>query len=143
MESATAALWLAPDLGRRRNDTDGRYPPVKQKFDFTERGGCMPEPIDPEWGLCDHYLLPADYRDEDEDDYDDEWDDDDDEPPGASMARLAAEIEAGRAEVPRGWKLDRPAPGVLVWTTPSGRRYAFTLTGEYLPVPEPGPARAS
>lgn len=26
MEPATAALWLAPDLGRRRNDTDGRYP---------------------------------------------------------------------------------------------------------------------
>jgi hypothetical protein len=111
----------------------------------------MPEPIDPEWGLCDHDLLPAGYRDDDEDydDYDDEWDDyderydDDDEPLGASMARLAAEIEFGRAEVPRGWKLDRPAPGVLVWATPSGRRYAFTLTGEELPLPEPGPARAS
>lgn len=92
----------------------------------------------------DHNLVPADYRD-DEEDYDDEWDDydDDDEPLDASMARLAAEIEPGRAEVPRGWKLARPAPGVLVWTTPSGRRYASTLTGEYLPVPEPGPARAS
>jgi hypothetical protein len=52
------------------------------------------------------------------------------------MARVAAEIEAGRAEVPRGWKLDRPGPGILVWTTPSGRRYACTLTGEWLPVPK-------
>jgi hypothetical protein len=53
------------------------------------------------------------------------------------MARLAAEIEAGRAEVPRGWKLDRPSPGVLVWTTPAGRRYASDLAGEYVPLPEP------
>ena len=44
-------------------------------------------------------------------------------------------VEAGLAEVPRGWKLDRPAPGILVWTTPWGRRYASTLTGEPLPVP--------
>ena len=51
------------------------------------------------------------------------------------MAYLAAGIEAGLAEVPRGWKLDRPAPGILVWTTPWGRRYASTLTGEPLPVP--------
>jgi hypothetical protein len=108
----------------------------------------MPESNDPEWGLCDHYLSPADYRD-DEEDHDDEWDDygerydDDDEPLGASMARLAAEIELGRAEVPRGWKLDRPTPGILVWTTPSGRSYAFTLTGDELPLPEPGPARVS
>jgi hypothetical protein len=26
------------------------------------------------------------------------------------MARIAADIECGRAEVPRGWKLDRPSP---------------------------------
>jgi hypothetical protein len=103
----------------------------------------MLEPNDPEWGLCDHYLLPADYRDDDEEDYDDEWDedderdDDDEEPVGVSMARLAAEIKAGRAEVPPGWKLDRPSPRVLVWTTPAGRRYASTLTGEWLPVPDP------
>ena len=70
----------------------------------------MPEPIDPEWGLCDHSLVPADYRD-DEEDYDDEWDDYD-EPDGddewdgyddesevQSLARLAAEIEPGRATV--------------------------------------------
>jgi hypothetical protein len=110
------------------------------KFDPTERGGFMPEPIDDEWGLCDHGpFFPADYRDDD-DAYDEEWeedaelDDDDDEPLGASLARLASEIEAGRAEVPRRWKLDRPSPGVLVWTTPSGRRYAFDLTGEELPL---------
>jgi hypothetical protein len=54
--------------------------------------------------------------------YGDEW-------PMASMARLAADIEAGRAEVLRGWRLDRPGPRILVWTTPSGRRYASTLTG--------------
>jgi len=104
----------------------------------------MLEPNDPEWGLCDHYLLPADYRDDDEWDEDDERDDDDDdEPVGASMARLAAEIEAGRAEVPRGWQLDRPIPGVLVWTTPAGRRYASDLVGEWLPLPEASPGRPS
>ena len=51
------------------------------------------------------------------------------------MARVAAEIERGRAEVPRGWKLDRPSPEIIVWTTPSGRRYASTLTGDPLPLP--------
>jgi hypothetical protein len=65
----------------------------------------------------------------------DEFDEQDDEGPMEHLARVAAEIEAGRAEVPRGWKLDRPGPGILVWTTPAGRRYASTLTGEWLPVP--------
>jgi len=51
------------------------------------------------------------------------------------MARLAADIGRGRAEVPGGWKLDRPSPEVLVWTTPSGRRYASTRTGDPLPLP--------
>jgi hypothetical protein len=42
------------------------------------------EPINSEWGLCDHnVLLLADYRDDDED-YGEEWEDDaapdDDEP---------------------------------------------------------------
>jgi len=102
---------------------------------------------EPDWGLCDHNpLLLSDYQDDDED-YDDEWDDhdedeEDDEPPGAGMARLAAEIKAGRAQAPPGWRLDRPAPGVLVWTTPSGRRYAFDLTGEYLPLPGPAEPRS-
>jgi hypothetical protein len=80
------------------------------KFDSTERSGLMNEPNDAEWGLCDHYLLPADYRD-DEADYDDEWDDYDepdvdgewdgydDESEVQSLARLAAKIEPGRATV--------------------------------------------
>jgi hypothetical protein len=70
-----------------------------------------------EWGLCDRFPVYVDL----EDDYDDEWDDDDDEEwPLDHMARLAADIEAGRAEVPRGWTLERPGPRILVWTTPSG-----------------------
>jgi hypothetical protein len=104
------------------------------------------ESNDRDWGLCDHYPLALEIDDDDaEADYGDAWDefdeldDDDDEWPMAHMARVAADIEAGRAEVPRGWKLDRPAPGILVWTTPSGRRYASTLTGEWLLVPTVGP----
>jgi hypothetical protein len=105
----------------------------------------MIESNSPDWGLCDHFLLALDHDDDDdvEADYGDEWDesDEDDEWPLAPMARLAAEIEAGRAEVPRGWKLDRPGPGILVWTTPSGLRYATTLTGEWLPVPGQAPGQ--
>ena len=68
----------------------------------------MIEPNDAEWGLCDHHLLPGDYRD-DEEDYEaeedvgdqrdgyDEWDGYDDDAAAESMARLAAEIEPGRA----------------------------------------------
>jgi hypothetical protein len=105
----------------------------------------MPKPNDDEWGLCDHGpYLPADYRDDDEDE-DGEWyeydelddDDDDDDPIGASLGRLAAEVKAGRAELPARWKLDWSNPSVLVWTTPSGRRYAFDLAGEPVPLPEP------
>jgi hypothetical protein len=95
----------------------------------------MIESNSPDWGLCDHYLLGLDH----DDDVEDDSAEDDDEWPLAPMARLAADIEAGRAEVPRGWQLDRPGPGILVWTTPSGRRYATTLTGEWLPVPKAGP----
>jgi hypothetical protein len=91
----------------------------------------MIESNDQEWGLCDHYLVVQDLDDDAEEDYGEE----DDESPWEHLARVAADIEAGRAEVPRGWKLDRPAPDILVWTTPSGRRYASTLTGESLPVP--------
>jgi len=99
----------------------------------------MIESNDQEWGLCDHYLVVQDLDDDDaKADYGDEEDygDEDDESPWEHMAYLAAGIEAGIAEVPRGWKLDRPAPGILVWTTPWGRRYASTLTGEPLPVPK-------
>jgi hypothetical protein len=84
----------------------------ESEFDSTERSGFMLEPNDPEWGLCDHGpLLPADYRDDDEEDYDEEWDEYDE--PGAygewagyddeaeveAMARLAAKIEPGRGTV--------------------------------------------
>jgi hypothetical protein len=62
----------------------------------------MFEPTDPEteWGLCDHGpLLPADYRD-DEEDYDEEWDepDDYDESPSETLARVIADIDARRGE---------------------------------------------
>jgi hypothetical protein len=104
------------------------------------------ESNDRDWGLCDHNPFALEIDDDDaEADYGDAWDefdeldDDDEEWPMAHMVRVAADIEAGRAEVPRGWKLDRPAPGILVWTTPSGRRYASTLTGEWLLVPTVGP----
>jgi hypothetical protein len=84
----------------------------------------------------------------DEDDlddwYEDDWDDieeryyqaeiDDGESAGEHLARVAADIEAGRAEMPRGWKLERPSPVILVWTAPSGRRYASTLTGAEVPL---------
>jgi hypothetical protein len=92
----------------------------------------MIESNDQEWGLCDHYPLALEI---DDDDAEADYGDEDDESPWEHLARVAADIEAGLAEVPRGWKLDRPAPGILVWTTPWGRRYASTLTGEPLPVP--------
>ena len=105
----------------------------------------MVESNSPDWGLCDHFPLALDLDDDVEEDYGDEWDEseEDDEWPLTPMARLAAEIEAGRAEVPCGWQLDRPGPGILVWTTPSGRRYATTLTGEWLPVPGQAPGQPS
>lgn len=56
-------------------------------------------------------------------------DEDDDEGPFENLLRHAAQIEAGL--VP-GWKLDRSQSGVLVWTTPSGRRYKSTLDGQPL-----------
>jgi hypothetical protein len=94
--------------------------------------------------MTDHSLLSLDEEDLD-DYYEEDWDDieeryyqaeiDDGESGSEHMARVAADIECGRAEVPRGWKLDRPSPEVLVWTTPSGRRYASTLTGDPLPLP--------
>jgi hypothetical protein len=52
--------------------------------------------------------------------------DEDCEGPFESMLRHASEIEAGL--IP-GWKLDRSHPGVLLWTTPSGRQYKSTPDG--------------
>jgi hypothetical protein len=76
----------------------------------------------------------------DDEDWEDEyWEgeylEDDGESVLESLARLAVDIEAGNAEPYPGWKLDRPRPGVLVWTTPSGRRYASDLNGQALPLP--------
>jgi hypothetical protein len=77
------------------------------KFDITERVGFMIEFNDPQWGLCDRDLAAGDFRydddedyeDEDEEEYGDEWDGYDDEAAIEGMARLAAEIEPGRATV--------------------------------------------
>ena len=75
------------------------------KFDFTERVGFMIESNDPQRGLCDRDLAAGEFRYdddedyEDEEDYGDEWDGYDDEAAIEAMARLAAEIEPGRATV--------------------------------------------
>jgi hypothetical protein len=82
----------------------------------------MVESNDQEWGLCDHHLVAQEFDDDAEEDYGDEldeFDELDEEWPLTHMARVAAEIEAGRAEVPRGWKLDRPGPpGGASWCGP-------------------------
>lgn len=57
------------------------------------------------------------------------YEDDDGEGPFENLLRNAARIEAGLMP---GWKLDRSQPDVLVWTTPSGRRYKSTLDGQSL-----------
>ena len=62
--------------------------------------------------------------------------DDYDTPMGA-LARIADDVEIGRVELPPHWKLDRPRPGVQVWTTPSGRRYACDPVGRLLRFPGP------
>jgi hypothetical protein len=89
----------------------------------------------------ERYLLDLD--DEEELDNEELWTDpeeqsglDDDETPMGDLARMADDVEAGRVELPPRWKLDRPSPGVQVWTTPSGRRYACDPTGEPLPLPD-------
>ncbi len=103
----------------------------------------MFDPIPWRGQICDHHLLGLglDFEEEDFDDWDDleeryyREEIEDDEAPLADLARLAVDIEAGRAEVPNRWKLERPSPGILVWTTPAGRRYACDLKGELLPLP--------
>jgi hypothetical protein len=86
----------------------------------------------------ERYLLGLDDEDEsdDRDESDDEDGSDDYDTPLGDLARRADDVEAGRVELPPRWKLDRPSPGVQVWTTPSGRRYACDPTGELLPLPE-------
>jgi hypothetical protein len=101
----------------------------------------MFDPLSWRGEICERHLLGLGVEEEDFDDWDDPEERyyreeiDDDEGAMADLARLAVEIEAGRAEVPNRWKLDRPRPGILVWTTPSGRRYACDLNGEMLPLP--------
>jgi hypothetical protein len=103
----------------------------EKTFNRTERMGFMSELDSHEWGLCDHNPAPLGYG------IDDDWEDEEEEVPSPYevLAELAADIEAGRAEAPSGWSLDRPAPGILVWTSPSGLRFATTLTGQEIPVP--------
>ena len=63
------------------------------------------------------YLLDLDDEEEELDDWDDPEERyyreeiDDRESALEHLARVAADIEAGRAEVPPRWKLDRPSPG--------------------------------
>src|SRR6476659_6791161 len=106
---------------------------TEKTFNRTERSGFMSELDSQEWGLCDHAPVPVDF----EPGYGDDGEDDEEkvETPYEILAELAADIEAGRAEVSPGWRLDRPVPGVLVWTAPSGVCFATTLTGEKIPVP--------
>jgi hypothetical protein len=55
------------------------------------------------------------------------------------LARMAADVEAGRVELPPRWKLDRPSPGVQVRTTPSDRATPATRPGALLPLPDGKP----
>jgi hypothetical protein len=47
-------------------------------------------------------------------------------------ARPGGPVPALTPEQAPGWHLEQPRPGVLVWTTPSGRHY--TVTAEPYPV---------
>jgi hypothetical protein len=51
-----------------------------------------------------------------------------------ALARWVADIEAGRAQLPPGWRLGREAAGTVIWIAPSGERYRATLPK----VPQPG-----
>jgi hypothetical protein len=80
----------------------------------------------------ERYLFGLDDEDEDFEDGEERHYD----TPMGDLARLADDVEAGRVELPPRWRLDRPSPGVQVWTTPSGRRYACDPDGELLPLPD-------
>jgi hypothetical protein len=64
------------------------------------------------------------------DDWEDEEDDEEDE--GPQYAEIIADLTEAeaRGQAWPGWSLDRSRPGLVVITTPSGRRYAFTPEGE-------------
>lgn len=66
-----------------------------------------------------------------------EYDDteDDDEPIFGRLAALAAEAKEGRGQLPAGWQVEYLDAQTLVWTTPSGRRYASTTEGHMIPMP--------
>jgi len=55
--------------------------------------------------------------------------------PMARLAGIADDVEAGRIKLPPRWSFERPSPGVQVWTTPAGRRYACNRLGELVPLP--------
>jgi hypothetical protein len=56
----------------------------------------------------------------------------DDNTPMAELARIAGDVETGRIQLPLHWAFERPSPGVQVWTTPSGRRFACDNAGNLL-----------
>jgi hypothetical protein len=103
----------------------------------------MFEPNDLERLLLDNYFLGLALEADDEDvdeDYGDVWDDDEDEDGMAAsaasrassveaLACWVADIEAGRAQLPPGWKLSRPKPDTVVWIAPSGEHYMAALPG--------------
>lgn len=86
--------------------------------------------------LDDHFLgLALDENDEDDDEQAHRRQQDH-ERSRRLLARWVADIEAGRAQLPHGWKLGRPRPGVVLWISPSGDRYVASLPGENLPTPK-------
>lgn len=69
----------------------------------------------------------------DEEDADEE-EDEDAEPAYAGIITGITQAEAQGSSWPR-WSLDRSHPGVVIITTPSGRRYASTPEGEPVAMP--------
>jgi hypothetical protein len=136
-ERAGAVIWIAPS-GERYVATLPKLPVSPGGTWPASRPGvevAFGDDLDDE----DDWLDPAG-RDHYFDSYLDDEEEDDGESVLEELARLAVDVEAGRAELWPGWKLDRSSPGVLVWTFPSGRRYASTLAGEPLPVPKARPS---
>jgi hypothetical protein len=136
-ERAGAVIWIAPSGERYVATAPPKLPNPPGGTRPASRRGIEPvfgDDLDDEddWpgpAERDHYF--DSYLDEDDDE-----EEEDSESVLEILARLAVDVEAGRAELRPGWKLDRPRPGVLVWTLPSGGRLASTVTGEPLPVPK-------